>query len=203
MNLRWLACVSVGLILFGVGCASSPVVRYYTLSARARPSTALPDAPLPRVITVGPIAMADYLNHRSVTVRSVTGTAETLVRSEFDRWGGSFRDTVIRAIVDNLAAELAPQHVVVVPWSDTASSDLALTLSINRFERSGTRVELQGAWFLTDAASRTTRAAGVLQGSAPAAGNDAVETVAAMSQALETVCHGLAEQIRKAEAASP
>ena len=189
--------VVVVAALFVAGCASSPAVRYYALSARLRPEATVTNAPPPRVITVGPVALADHLNHPNVTVRRVSGGAQTLVHLEFDRWGGSFRDAVTRAVIDNLAAELAPQNVLVAPRSDTAAGDLGVSLSINRFERNGACVELQGAWFLTDTATRQVRAAGVLQASAPVAGGDAAATVAAMSRALETACGELAEHMRK------
>jgi uncharacterized lipoprotein YmbA len=162
-----------------------------------RPEATVTNAPPPRVITVGPVALADHLNHPNVTVRRVSGGAQTLVHLEFDRWGGSFRDAVTRAVSDNLAAELAPQNVLVVPRSDTAAGDLGVSLSINRFERNGACVELLGAWFLTDTATRQVRAAGVLQASAPVAGGDAAATVAAMSRALETACGEIAEHMRK------
>ncbi|MBM4163856.1 MAG: membrane integrity-associated transporter subunit PqiC [Lentisphaerae bacterium] len=183
--------------LFVAGCASSPAVRYYALSARLRPEATVPNVPPPRVITVGPVALADYLNHPNVTVRRVSGGAQTLVHLELDRWGGSFRDAVTRAVSDNLAAELSPQNVLVVPRSDTAAGDLGVSLSINRFERNGARVELQGAWFLTDTATRQVRAAGALQASAPVADGGAAATVAAMSRALESACGELAGRVRE------
>jgi uncharacterized lipoprotein YmbA len=188
---------------FVAGCASSPAVRYYALAARLRPEAAAPNLPAPRVITVGPVVLADYLNHPNVTVRRVSGGAQTLVHLEFDRWGGSFRDAVTRAVIDNLAAELAPQNVLVAPRSDTAAGDLGVSLSINRFERNGARVELQGAWFLTDTAARQVRAAGALQASAPVSGGDAAATVAAMSRALETACGELAERVRETGVLQP
>jgi uncharacterized lipoprotein YmbA len=184
-------------VLFVAGCASSPTVRYYAFSARRLPETVVSKTPPPRVITVGPVALADYLNHPNVTVRRDSGGAQTLVHLEFDRWGGSFRDAVTRAVIDNLSADLAAQNVLVAPRSDTAAGDLGVSLSINRFESNGVRVELQGAWFLTDTATRQFRAAGVLQASVPVAGNGAAATVTAMSRALETACGELAERVRQ------
>jgi uncharacterized lipoprotein YmbA len=198
MKSRWgVRVAAVGVAVFVAGCASSPAVRYYALAARLRPEAAAAKAPPPRVVTVGPVTVADYLNHPSVAVRRVRDGAPTLVYLEFDRWGGSFRDAVTRAVSDNLAAELAPQNVIVAPRSDTAAGDLGVSLSINRFESDGARVELQGAWFLTDTTARQVRAAGALEASAPVAGDGAAAIVAAMSRALETACGELAERVRE------
>ncbi len=195
MKIRQAVVVLGGGLLFALGCASSPEVRYYTLAVRLRPepSGTVQTVPSPRVIGVGPVALADYLNQPYVTVRS---GEHTLARTEFDRWGGSFRDTVTRALAGNLAVALANEHVVALPWDDTAVTDFRLQLSLNRFERTADAVVLQGAWFMTTEGSRIALRTGDLHLSEPTAGADTAATVAAMSRALEAACEAIAAEIR-------
>ncbi len=195
MKIQQAVVVLGGGLLLALGCASSPEVRYYTLAVRLRPEpSGAAEATLPpRVIGVGPVALADYLNQPYVTVRS---GEHTLARAEFDRWGGSFRDTLTRAVAGNLAVALAGENVVALPWADTAVTDFRLQLSLNRFERTADAVVLQGAWFMRAEGSRGVARSGDLQLSEPTTGPDTAATVAAMSRALEAACEAIAAEIR-------
>jgi len=186
--------MGVGLLL-AAGCASSPAVRYYTLAGRP-PSPTAPAAQdvRRRVIGVGPVMLADYLNQPYVIAR---GGAHTLAISEFDRWGGSLRDAVTRAVVANLSALLDPAPVVVVPWADAPATDVRVQISVNRLERNGDNVILQGAWFVTVKGNRDDVASGALRISEPVNGGGIPATVAAMSRAIETASAAIAERLKQ------
>ena len=183
---------SLGALLM-VGCASSPAVRYYTLSARPLPAATatIEAATTTCVVAIGPVTLADYLNHPFVTVRSGD---HILSRSEYERWGGSFRDTVTRAVACNLAATLSYKQITVAPASDLAVSDYRIGLSLDRFERAGAEVILQGTWFATATGSRKRTAASPLRVVVPVESPDMVATVTVMSQALKQACDVIAEQ---------
>lgn len=191
MKLAKILCNGCLGALLMAGCASSPPIRYYTLSAQPLPATAESVADAAAcVVAIAPVALADYLNHPFVTVRSGD---HLLSRSEYERWGGSFRDTVTRAVAGNLTAVLTLKQITVAPASDLAVSDYRLGLSVDRFERAGTEVVLQGSWLLTATGSRTRKAAGPFRIVVPVGDpEDTVVTVTAMSQALEQACDVIA-----------
>jgi len=182
------------------GCGSTPPTRFYALSALAGGDTrSTGTAGQQRtVVGIGPIALAKYLEHPAITVRS---GANTLLRSEVNRWGGSLGDEVSRVLVENVGHLLSAEHYLVVPWLEPANNDLRVQLTITRFEAtSAKKVVLNGVWLLFGGQDSSLLASGDLALIEPLDTPDYPAITAAMSQALAELSRLVAEHIRAAAA---
>jgi uncharacterized protein len=183
-------------------CGSTPPVRFYTLSSLAGPGDAgqPPDGRLRKIVGIGPLAMAKYLDSPGITTRS---GANTVTRSELDRWGGSLGDEMSRVLIQNMGQLLSGGGYLVLPWMETSDIDYRVQLNVTRFEgpREGP-VVLDAAWLLFGRERNKLLASGDVAITEPVQGEEYAATADAMSRALAELSRRIAAEIRTAEAAA-
>ncbi len=101
----WLA------MLFLAGCASSPRVDFYVLSADARPmgNATVAGSCGNQAISVGPISWPRYLDQPRIVTRI---GLNQMNMDEFHRWGGSLEDDFSRTLIKNVSSLLQSERVV-------------------------------------------------------------------------------------------
>jgi uncharacterized lipoprotein YmbA len=186
-------------LLFAVlqlaACGSTQPARFYTLAAIAGAGGAKPSpAGQPRrIIGLGPVALARYLDHPGITTRS---GPNTLIRAELDRWGGSLGDEVSRVLVENLGQLLAGGGYLVLPWMETAAPDYRVQLNITRFDGPAEGpVVLNAAWMLFGRERNTPLVAGEASISEAVHGSGYAALADAMSRALAGLSRRVAAEI--------
>jgi uncharacterized lipoprotein YmbA len=128
--------------------------------------TAPPAAQRDLTIGVGPVTLHPYLDRPQIVTRA---SRARLVLGEFDQWGASLRDSVTRALAENLSLLVATDRVVLHPWSRTTVPDYQVTVEVTQFDAGpGGEVVLATRWQILNATdkalavqkSRLTAAAG-------------------------------------------
>ncbi|MBE0582459.1 MAG: membrane integrity-associated transporter subunit PqiC [Desulfofustis sp.] len=198
-NLRLPGVVTLVLMamLVTAGCGSAPPARFYALSSLADGDTRSRESAGQKrtVLGIGPIALAKYLEHPAITVRS---GANTLNRSESNRWGGSLGDEVSRVMVENVSQLVSAEHYLVLPWLEPAGNDLRVQLTISQFEAiSAQEVVLKGVWLLFEGPANNLLASGDFALAESLDGHDYPAITAAMSRALAELSRLIAGEIRK------
>lgn len=203
MRMRAYHTGAVALLLFVVvqlaACSSTPPARFYTLSSLSGSGdTERSAAGQPRkVIGIGPVALAKYLDHPGITTRS---GANTIQRSELDRWGGSLGDEASRVLVENMGRLLPGGRYLVLPWLETAAMDYRMQLNITRFEKSAEGpVILNASWMLFGGGRNTLLAVGDAALTEPLQGTGYAAISDAMSRALAELSRRVAAEIRNIE----
>lgn len=181
-------------------CGSTPPSRFYALSSLAAPSTDVqpPTATRTRkLITVGPVALARYLDHPGITTRS---GANGLNHSELDRWGGSLGDELARVLVENLGRLLAGSGCLVLPWLESSSPEYRVQLNVTRFDGPPEGpVQLNATWLLLGRGHGRLLAAGDASLAEPLQGPGYEAMAAAMSRALAELSRRVATEIRRVD----
>jgi len=203
MRVRLLHLGSVAFLLLLVvqltACGSTPPARFYTLSAldSSGATECSPTGQLRKVIGIGPVALAKYLDHPGITTRS---GANTITRAELDRWGSSLGDEVSRVLVENLGQLLPGGRYLVLPWLEANAMDYRVQLNITRFEgASEESVVLSASWMLFGKKRNTLLASGdaVVAEQILGIGYEAISD--AMSRALAELSRRIAAEVRRVE----
>jgi uncharacterized lipoprotein YmbA len=197
MRLRHLK--SFALLLFVAqltACGSTPPSRFYTLSALgwAGDAERSPAGQPRKVIGIGPVALAKYLDHPGITTRS---GANTITRAELDRWGSSLGDEVSRVLVENLGQLLPGGRYLVLPWLEANAMDYRVQLNITRFEgTSKESVVLSASWMLFGKKRNTVLASGDAVVTEQVLGTGYAAISDAMSRALAELSRRIATEVR-------
>ncbi len=140
--------VAIGVTAFLGGCfGSSPSSRFYTLTSHEFRGGSV-DEGTEVVVGVGPVGIPSYLDRRQIVTRNGRNGIEI---AEYERWGGSFDDEIIRLLVNDLAARLAGKGITVVPWRSVTLAEsptvYRIPFSIDRFDGVlGGTVVLNATW---------------------------------------------------------
>lgn len=119
------------LILTGCAVQTRPS-SFYDLSPDPNLSGAAVALPVAvTTVGVGPVRMPDALDRPQIVTRS---SRYRLGISEFDRWGGSLRDTFPRTLAENLSEMLSPVPVAVLPWSGMPRPSHRVVMDVRRFD---------------------------------------------------------------------
>lgn len=189
--------VLVGALLIGVlgGCGTSPPSRLYVIE----PMTMTADANVARgpTISVGPITMPEHLNRREIL------THDELYRvnaAEFDRWAEPLDEGITAALAENLSILVPTDHVITYPLDDAHQVDYTVQVRVISFgaQPSG-QVVLKASWVIRDTAKASVTHSRA-QFSEQRLGNAMVDTVAAMSRAIEQLSRDIADAINAASA---
>ena len=177
-------------------CGSTPPARFYTLSAldSSGATECSPTGQPRKVIGIGPVALAKYLDHPCITTRS---GANTITRAELDRWGSSLGDEVSRVLVENLGQLLPGGRYLVLPWLETAAMDYRVQLNITSFERTSEEmVVLSASWMLLGRERNTLLASGNVSVTEQVLGTGYEAITDAMGRALAELSRRIATEIR-------
>jgi uncharacterized protein len=199
------ACFSRGFMvllllatIFLVGCVRSPEPKFYTLipvqdQYSARRSNPAPNA----VIGIGLVKLADYLDRSQIVTR--TGN-DQLVKSEFNRWVGSFKDNFINVLADDLGFLLSDQQIYLYPWHTPVPIDYQVTVDVVRCDgRLGDAAYLEARWSIFKGPEKKllkTRQSNIRES---VTGADYSDLVAAQSRALARLSQEIAVAIQGTE----
>ncbi len=121
--------LSLAALLLG-GCVRSPEPKFYTLTPVQDQNSARRSNPAPNaVIGIGPVKLADYLDRSQIVTRKGN---DQLVKSEFNRWVGSFKDNFINVLADDLSFLLSDQQIYLYPWRSSVPIDYQVTVDVVR-----------------------------------------------------------------------
>ena len=124
--------VGLLLALLVAGCAGSPPVNLYTLSAVGLPSTDIRVPPsTPAVVAVGPVILPDYIDRPQIVTRK---SAYQLELAAYDHWAAPLYDMLPRVLVEDLALRLPSDRVVAFPQIGDASFDYRVAIDVSRFD---------------------------------------------------------------------
>jgi uncharacterized lipoprotein YmbA len=149
------------------------------------------------VIGIGPVKLADYLNQSQI----VTHTSDNqMVKSEFDRWVGSFKDNFTNVLADNIGALLSTERIYLFPWRQSVPIDYQVTVDVVRFDgRLGEAAWLETRWSIIKGREKKLLKTSRSSISEPMTGADYCDLVATQSRALATLSQEIAESIQGAE----
>jgi uncharacterized protein len=189
------SCYLVALIVLLAGCASSPPVRYYTLTPAGSQGGARSVAQEARPVSVSivPVEIPDYLDRAEIVTQE--GEHE-LKLAEYDRWAGSLSDNISAVLAENIATFLGSDRVFVSPGIRGEKNDFAVVMRILRLDCvPGDRVSLKAQWSILPGQDKKDVATRTLTFS-ESVGDKRYETlVAAFSRTLEQVSREIAREI--------
>jgi uncharacterized lipoprotein YmbA len=113
------------------GClGSSKQATFYILEPR--PQQLLAESPGNAIgLVVGPLRLPAFLDRQQLVTR-VRGSEIRI--HEFDRWGGTFRSEILRALVGNIGALLETERIVPYPISPPWNAGYRLVLNVERLD---------------------------------------------------------------------
>jgi uncharacterized lipoprotein YmbA len=167
------------------GCAGSRPVSFYSLNPPAASEDVNRQVASDeiRVIKLGPVEIPEVLDRPQIVFYS--GSNEVGF-SEFDRWAGSLKGEIFRALLSNLSQHLSGEDITVVSWRHPLDSDYRLDLQVNRFGKTPDgNVVLSARWTLSD--GKAERVLYIYESNLTETikGQGYAEVAAAMSRALE------------------
>jgi hypothetical protein len=129
-----LACLALTICACSlIGPGQRPAPRLYLLSSLA--AAAPPAAPAPKLphlsIGIGPVRLAEYLDRRSIIVRTSDNGIELL---ELSQWAEPLSESFARAMADNLSVLLGTQRVVHFPWRSAVPVDYQVAFHVVQFD---------------------------------------------------------------------
>lgn len=174
--------------------------RFYVLDALAQDTQPVAGArgASPIVVDLTSVTIPQYLRRPQIVTRV---SANRLVLSEFDNWGGSLEKNILRCMASNLSILLDTSDIHVSARRLPTDVRARVEVEVIRYERGpDNRVTLEAQWRLLGGdRDRTPIVSEVstLQ-SEPLEGQDVSSTVAAMSALLGQLSQLVAEAIAAA-----
>ena len=183
--------------IFLCGCLSrSQTPRFYALSPMPPDEvTSRPKSPAqPVVIGIGPLKLADYLDQSSLVTR--TGDNQ-LVKAEYDRWAGSFKDDLANVLAENLGFLVPGSEVYLYPWRGSVPIGYQVVLEVVRCDgRLGEAAWLVARWTIfrgPDKKLLTMQRSNINE---PVTGPDYAALVAAQSRAVAKLSQEIAAALK-------
>lgn len=141
--------VLLAAILLISGCARTPPVAYYQLSAIDSGLPAAEARPIgDAVIGIGPVLLPEFLDRPHIVIRE---GSNRLQLAEGHRWAEPLAGNISRVLRENLAARLATERILYYPWSQAATVDYQVVVEMIRFEGEGyTEAHLAAVWSIRD-----------------------------------------------------
>ena len=152
-GIRRITITALSLLLLSA-CASSPPVRYFTLSPID--AEIQEDSDNAVMLGLGPFRMPDYLNRSQIVTR---GENAEMQIDEFSRWSEPLATSLLRIVstdVDNLLQDVV---VVVFPYEAFVRDQVKYRLvgDINRFDADHLgRIVLEVQWGIVDVEGTVT-----------------------------------------------
>ena len=138
--MRGLAAIalSCALVIPAAGCASTPVSRFYNLSAAPTPAAATSSN---LSVAVGLVSVPAAVDRPQIVV----STGPNQVRlDEFNRWASPLQDNISRVVAENLVAMLGTSRVT---QTLNADADYRAAIEVQRFESApGEAATLDAVW---------------------------------------------------------
>jgi len=188
------------IALFVGGCLSrSPSPRFYSLSPiQEDQGISARKGPAPNaVIGIGPIRLADYLDDSKIITRT---SDNQLVKAEYDRWAGSFKNNFTNALAENIGALLRTDQIFLYPWRTSVTLDYQVMVDVIRLDgRLGEAAWLVARWSVFEGPEKKLLTMNRSSIREPVSGPDYGALVAAQSQAIAQLSQEIARAIQRAE----
>jgi len=197
----WMWSFAAGVLLIGLGACGglggpNPPNHYYVLNAASTASAiGVGQAQHGPLIGVSPVSLPAYLDQAGITTR---GAGNEVVRAEYDRWAGPLGSEITRVVGENLALMVPTDRLTTTQTGRSISLDYLVEIEIAAFERDQSgAVQLVARWSLFSQDGNNLLTMQTSRISRPTSGSDYDSDAAAMSSALEALCHDIAAAIRE------
>lgn len=187
--------LAIAGILLG-GCARSQTPRFYTLNPIQQDQVISPrKSPTQNaVIGIGPVKLADYLDQSNLVTRT---SDNQVVKAEYDRWVGSFKDNFINVVADNLGVLLSTERIYLYPWRMSVPIDYQIVLDVVRCDgRLGDAAWIEARWSIFGGAEKKLLKISRSSIREPVSGPDYAALVAAQSRAVAKLSQEIAVTIQ-------
>ncbi len=179
-----------------VACTiTSPSVSFYTVTSLDEGGTIRSSAKraYPLAIRVMPVGIPDYLDRPEIMTRKGRNTLEL---AEFNRWAGSFKESITAVLAENLGLLLGSDLVYVHPPLDIREVDYRVAMTVIRLDsRLGGQVLLKAKWMISPVRNKAPVVTQVSTFIVRLTDDDYETLAAGISQALEQASRKIAEKI--------
>jgi uncharacterized lipoprotein YmbA len=177
------------------GCARSPGVTFYTLTALA------PESPAPTTdppaVAVGPVTLPELVDRPQLVIRVAANRVDML---ETHRWAESLKSEIPRVLAENLARLLRPARVSAYQQNESKEAEYRVLVDIQRFETTpGEGVTVEALWSVRRAAVGAPPRKGRSLVREPAQGGGYDALTAAHSRALAAISGDIARALLEEE----
>jgi uncharacterized lipoprotein YmbA len=189
--------LALAAILLG-GCLSrSQTPRFYTLSPM-QPDEVISKRESPAqnaVVGIGPVKLADYLDQSDLLTRRGDNQ---LVKAEYDRWAGSFKNDFINVLAENIGFMLPTDRIYLYPWRGSVPIGYQIALEVVRCDgRLGEAAWLVARWTIFGGPEKKLLKMKRSSIREPVTGADYAALVAAQSRAVGQLSREIAEAIKE------
>ncbi len=135
----------------------------------------------------------------STSLMLVTRTSDNqVVKAEYDRWVGSFKDNFINVLADNIGFLLSTERIYLYPWRLSVPIDYQIVLDIVRCDgRLGDAAWLEARWSIFEGPEKSCSKLSRSSIREPVTGADYGDLVAAQSRALAKLSQEIAAAIQQ------
>ncbi len=188
-----LSCMTVS---FSTGCSHTPRITYYSLAPTAKPAAATaPSAVANKVkpsVSIASVTLPELVD-RLQLVQRINATRMDIL--EFHRWAEPLKNSISRALADNLSQQLESDQVSVYPQNAGSDAEYQVFVDFNRFEYDGSAVTVDAQWSIRSGASDRLKS-GRVQSQMPTGGGSYEGAVAAYGRALTVVSSAVTQALQ-------
>jgi uncharacterized protein len=180
------------------GCLGrSPSPRFYSLTPIQETQGISRQSPAANaVIGIGPIRLADYLDNSKIITRT---SDNQLIKGEYDRWAGSFKNNFTNVLAENLGDLLRTDRIFLYPWRTSAPLDYQVTMDVIRLDgKLGEAAWLVARWSVFEGPDKKLLTMNRSSIREPVSGPGYTALVAAQSRAIAQLSQEIALAIQKA-----
>ncbi len=187
------------IALFVGGCLGrSPSPRFYSLSPiQEDQGISTRKGPAHNaVVGIGPVRLADYLDDSKIITRT---SDNQLVKGEYDRWAGSFKNNFTNVLAENLGDLLRTDRIFLYPWRTSVTLDYQVMVDVIRLDgRLGEAAWLVARWSVLAGPEKKLLTMNRSSINEPVSGGDYAALVAAQSRAIAKLSQEIAQGIQAA-----
>ena len=182
------------------GCSSAPKERFYTLApAPGAAQTAAADAQPRYNVAIGPVRVPDAVDRPQMVVREGPNRVEIL---EQQRWAGSLRSEIGRALAAGVGAALPDAQVSVGDSQAGRNALYRVAIDVERFDAAlNDSVSVQALWTLRQEGSTVVKS-GRYNATEPTGPGGHEAIAAAYARALAGMSTVIADALRAASLAA-
>ena len=187
--------ITVLVCLALAGClGTSRTIEYYTLTPLQRP-VGLAEGSTGTVIAILPVSIPAAIDRPQI----VTRTAENQISlAEYNRWGGSLKEDIGRALVQNINTLMAGRPVSILPETLAAEPRYYIAVTVNRLDgRLGETAWMNAGWTLRDQRAKQTLAIRSFVAEERVTGTGYADLVAAQSRLVEALSREIATELAR------
>jgi uncharacterized protein len=193
---RGLPVILTIVAIFSGGCTRSQTPRFYTLTSMQpdQVSSKRENPAQNAVIGIGPVTIADYLDQSDLVTR--TGDNQ-LVKAEYDRWAGSFKDDFINVLAENIGFLVPTERIYLYPWRGSVVIGYQVAVEVIRCDgRLGEAAHLVARWRVFEGPEKKLLKMNRSSIREPVTGPDYAALVAAQSRAVAKLSQEIAGAIK-------